>query len=350
MKKSSIINLIRCHVENDENGFKNTAYTIAKDFFDGGDTEIGEYIMSLLSDAGTLTVQESSKMYSHYFEKLHPASEALLLPSAVMSDLMGIVHAINKKIGVNKFLFSGAPGTGKTEAVKQLGRITNRNVYSVDFSSIIDSKLGQTVKNLNQLFEDMNHSPARNNSIFLFDEIDAIALDRINENDVREMGRATTALMKGLDSLNEDIVLVATTNLSSMLDKAMARRFDAIINFDRYTREDLEDISEKLLGQYLTRYSMSKKDVRIFNKIMKLTDPLPSPGELKNMIRTAVAFSDPKDEYDYLRRLYFVFTGHTPDHIKELENEHFTIREIAILANKSKSTVERELKAGDSHE
>lgn len=350
MKKSNIINLIKCHVENDENGFKNNANTIARDFFDNGDIEIGEYIMSLLSDAGTLTVQESSEIASHYFDKLNPATDTLLLPSAITSDLMGIVHAIEKKIGVNKFLFTGAPGTGKTEAVKQLGRITNRNVYIVNFSTIVDSKLGQTVKNLSQLFSEMNHSPAKGNSIFLFDEIDAIALDRVDENDVREMGRATTALMKGLDSLSEDIVLIATTNLSSKLDKAMVRRFDATISFDRYTREDLEEISEKLLRQYLSRYSMAKKDERIFHKILKLTDPLPNPGELKNMIRTAVAFSDPKDECDYLRRLFFVFTGHSPDRIEELEKEQFTIREIAILANKPRSTVDRELKAGESNE
>lgn len=344
MKKSSIISLIKCHMENDENGFKNNAYSIAKDFFNNGDTEIGEYIMSLLSDAGTLTVQESSELYSPYFQKLNPAADALLLPEDIMKDLMGIVHAINKKIGVNRFLFTGSPGTGKTEAVKQLGRITNRTIYAVDFASVIDSKLGQTAKNLSQMFNEMNHSPIRNNAIFLFDEIDAIALNRIDENDVREMGRATTALMKGLDSLTEDIVLIATTNLSSKLDKALVRRFDATINFDRYSRDDLENISEKLLGEYLSRYNMARKDSRIFHKILKLEDPLPNPGELKNMIRTAVAFSDPKDDYDYLRRLYFVFTGHSPEPVRELEKENFTIREIAVLSNKPKSTVDRELK------
>ena len=347
MKKSSVISLIRCHVENDENGFRNTAYTIAKDFYNEGDTEIGEYIMSLLSDVGTMTVQQTANnMYSAYFHKLPSAADALLLPKPVMDDVLGIVNAISKNIGVNKFLFSGAPGTGKTEAVKQLGRITNRDVYAADFSSVVDSKLGQTVKNMNLLFQEMNQSLLRSRSIFLFDEIDAIALDRIDANDVREMGRATTAMLKGLDSLSDDVVLVATTNLAKKLDKALTRRFDAVISFDRYTESDLEDIAEKMLDLYLSRYSLAKKDTRLFRKILKTARPLPNPGDLKNAIRTAVAFSDPKDEYDYLRRLYFVFSNHSPADIKELQKENFTIREIAILANKSKSTIDRELKAG----
>lgn len=58
--------------------------------------------------------------------------------------------------GINKFLFQGAPGTGKTEAVKQLARILEREIYMVDFSAIIDSKMGQTQKNMSELFKEIN--------------------------------------------------------------------------------------------------------------------------------------------------------------------------------------------------
>ena len=47
----------------------------------------------------------------------------------------------------------------------------------------------------------------------MFDEIDAIALNRLDTNDLREMGRATSAILKGIDSLNNEVVLIATTNL-----------------------------------------------------------------------------------------------------------------------------------------
>ncbi len=61
---------------------------------------------------------------------------------------MGIVNAVAHNVGINKFLLQGTPGTGKTEAVKQLARILNRDIYMVDFAAIIDSKLGQTQKNI----------------------------------------------------------------------------------------------------------------------------------------------------------------------------------------------------------
>ena len=62
------------------------------------------------------------------------------------------------------------------------------------------------------------------------------------------------------------------------------------------------------------------------------------------MIRTAIAFSNPNDEFDYFRRLYSTVCGKTPENLIELKRQKFTVREIAILTNKSKSTIDRELK------
>lgn len=62
------------------------------------------------------------------------------------------------------------------------------------------------------------------------DEIDALVLDRINTNDLREMGRVTSTFIKELDRLNENVVIIATTNLFSNFDKAIVRRFDATVS------------------------------------------------------------------------------------------------------------------------
>ena len=72
--------------------------------------------------------------------------------------------------------------------------------------------------------------------------------------------------------------------------------------------------------------------------------PLPFPGDLKNMIRTAVAFSNPDDEMDYLRRLYYSVTNEKPEDLKKLQSQKFTVREIEILSKIPKSTAARELK------
>ena len=191
---------------------------------------------------------------------------------------------------MNKFLFQGAPGTGKTETVKQIARILNRELYTVDFSSIVDSKLGQTQKNITTLFKEINGFSQPEKVLILFDEIDAIALDRTNNNDLREMGRATTTVLKGLDNLDERIVLIATTNLFQHFDKAIIRRFDTVICFDRYSKDDLLEISEILLNGFLNKFKFAGRNIRLFKKIVEFMNPILMPGELKNIIKKLFAY------------------------------------------------------------
>lgn len=343
MKKKSVLNLIKYYSEENDAGFRSEAYEIAKDFDESGDYQLAEYIMALMSNANTF-VPQMNESDSALFEKIESCGDSLWLPDSVTQDILGIVHAVAHKAGINKFLFQGAPGTGKTEAVKQLSRILNRDIYMVDFAAIIDSKLGQTQKNISSLFKEINNFVHPENVIILFDEIDAIALDRTNTNDLREMGRATSSMLKGMDYMDERVVLVATTNLYEHFDKALIRRFDSVIDFNRYTKGDLMSIAEEFLNKFLVKFKLANKDIRLFRKIIGLMEPIPYPGDLKNLIRTAVAFSDPDDGMDYFRRLYYAVNGKQPQNLKELKSQKFTIREIEILSRIPRSTVARELK------
>lgn len=346
MKKKNIINLIKYYTEKNEIGFRNEAYEIAKDFDNSGDYQLAEYIMSLLSNTNTF-VPQSIENKSNYFEKVKGYEDLLLLPDIITHDLLGIVNAIERHIGINKFLFQGAPGTGKTEAVKQLARILNRDIYMINFSSIIDSKLGQTQKNLSEMFEEINGFIQPEKIIVLFDEIDAIALDRTSLNDHREMGRVTSSLLKCFDRVNENIVIVATTNLYQYFDKALLRRFDSIIDFNRYTDDDLMEVAEKILDRYLEKLKLGNRDIRLFRKIMKQSHEKLYPGDLKNIIKSSVAFSDADDGTDYFRRLYYAICGEKAEDLKKLQNQGFTVREIEILTKKSKSAVSRKLKGSE---
>lgn len=343
MKKKNIINLIKYYAEENDAGFRNEAYEIAHDFDESGDYQLAEYIITLMSNANAFVPQIDETQLS-FFEKVVITNDSLPLPEPIEKDILGIVHAIGRHSGINKFLFQGAPGTGKTESAKQVARILDRELYSVNFSAVVDSKLGQTQKNISALFKEMNalHFPER--MIILFDEIDTIALDRTNTNDLREMGRATSAVLRELDRLDERIVLIATTNLFQFFDKALSRRFDYIIDFNRYSHDDLLEVAEILFNGCLRKFKCNGKNIRIFRKIMNLLEPIPYPGDLKNMIRTAVAFSDPSNEFDYLRRLYSDVTGENRIELKRLQEEGFTVREIELLTGISKSQVSRELK------
>jgi len=345
MKKRNVINLIKYYSEGNDTAFRNESIEIAKDFDQSGDYQLAEYIMALLSNANMLTPQMGEDSES-FFERIQITGDPLWLPDSIQNDLIGLVNAISHHSGINKFMFQGKPGTGKTEAVKQLARILNRDVYMVNFASVVDSKLGNTAKNIVDLFREMSHFPHPENLIILFDEIDAIALDRTNASDHREMGRATSTILKELDRLNNDIVLIATTNLYDYFDKALVRRFDAVIDFDKYTKEDLSEISEKMFDTYLSEFKLTFRDIRLFRKIINLSSIEASPGELKHMIKSSIAFSNINDEVDYFRRLYISFIGDIPANSASLKELGFTVREIAILLNKSKSVVDRELKEG----
>ncbi len=344
MKKKNILNLIKYHSEKNESAFRNEAYEIAKYFDQIQDYQLSEYIIATLSETNTFSPQMDSEINS-FFKKIDIINESLPLPDAIKNDILGIVNAVGHKIGVNKFLFEGPPGTGKTETAKQIARILERELYVVNFDLIVDSKLGQTSKNISTLFDEICNVSHPERVIVLFDELDSIAIDRINSNDLREMGRATSSVLKGLDGLNNDIVLIATTNLYKSFDKALIRRFDSVINFGRYTQNDLLEIGEIILNELLIKFKSASKNIRLFRKILSSSTQIPYPGELKNIIKTSLAFSNPNDEYDYLKRLYnTIVRENLENDFKAMQNKGFTVREIEILTGVSKSQVSRELK------
>lgn len=346
MKKLDILNLIRYHTEKNEVGFRQQATEIATDFDRNGDHELANHIMALLTMTNTFTPQGTSldNSLSDAFNPIRLNNlDPLPLPQAIQHDIVGIVNAANRNIGVHTFLFQGAPGTGKTETAKQVARILQRKLYSVNFSTLIDSRLGQSQKNLAAIFDEMNALPRPEEVIILFDEIDSIALDRTNSNDLREMGRVTSLMLKELDKLNNRLVLIATTNLFEHFDPALIRRFDKVVSFDRYTQEDLLKIAEVILEQLLKQCTTIGRDIRLFRKIISTFNPLPLPGDLKNLIRSAIAFSDPDKPYDYLRILLQSSIPTCRFGYRELSNLGLNLREIGLLVGLSKAQISREL-------
>ncbi len=342
MKKQSIMNLVRYHVEKNEEAFISEVAEIAKEFDQSGDYAMANYLMELVSSANYYVPQNSYKNL-RYLTKVDYSNAPLLLPDIIEEDVLGITRAISERSGLSRFLFYGAPGTGKTESAYQIARILGRDLLRVDFEQLIDSRLGETAKNVTVLFDEINHL-SYGKVIILLDEIDALVLDRVNGNDLREMGRVTSTFIKELDRINENVVIIATTNLFSNFDKAIVRRFDATVSFDRYSNSDLIEIADALLSSSLKKNANSKQDMRLFNKILKNLDVIPYPGDLKQIIKTAVAFSNGANEYDYLRKIYMALNNNREINIQKLSDEGYTTREIEILSRIPKSSVSRKLK------
>lgn len=343
MKKKNVLNLIKYYSEKNDTAFRNEAYEIAKYFDEINNYQLSEYIMGLLSSTNTFSPQ-IDEAKSQYFKKVETSSESLPLPEEIKDDVLGIVNAVGHNVGVNKFLFQGPPGTGKTESVKQIARILDRELFIVDFNQLIDSKLGQTGKNIADLFDDIQGVPNPEKVVVLFDEIDILAVDRINSNDLREMGRATSSVLKGLDSINNKVVIIATTNLFNAFDKALIRRFDSVVDYGRYSNEDLIEIAEIILNEFLPKFKSAGRNMRLFKKIIGNMESIPYPGDLKNMIKTSLAFSNPNSEFDYLKRLCKSALGEMASNIIELHVKGFTLRELEILTGISKSQISRDIK------
>ena len=247
-------------------------------------------------------------------------------------------------MGINKILFHGKPGSGKTESGYQVARLLGRGLLTVDFEQLIDSRLGQTAKNISALFDEISRVQPMN-VVILFDEIDAIVLDRVNSTDLREMGRVPSTFLRELDAVSDDVVIIATTNLMKSFDKALVRRFDSMISFDRYSRQDLIEIADAILLGFLKKAENSRQDTRLFHKILNNAAEIPYPGDLVQLIKTSVAFADIENEFDYLRKFYLALNYNpTNVDIQDLQEKGYTTREIEILTGIPRSSVSRKLK------
>jgi hypothetical protein len=143
------------------------------------------------------------------------------LHTAVGTVLKGQLNA-----GV-RALFSGPSGTGKTFAARLLASALQMDLYRLDLSSIVNKYIGETEKNLNQVFSHAEELDV----ILLIDEGDALLTKRTNvqsAND-RYANLETNYLLQRLEGY-EGIVLV-TTNASDRIDNAFQRRMDVIIDF-----------------------------------------------------------------------------------------------------------------------
>jgi len=157
--------------------------------------------------------------------------------------------------GMNKgfaCLFSGSPGTGKTETAYQIAKETKRDIMMVDISDTKSLIFGGDQKNIKEVFD--NYREAVKNSgiapILLLNEADAIIskrkeLDGSSRAIDKDMNATQNVILQEMESFQG--ILIATTNLIQNLDKAFDRRFLYKITFDKPGPDNRKDIWNSLL-------------------------------------------------------------------------------------------------------
>jgi len=143
-----------------------------------------------------------------------------------------------------KILFYGAPGCGKSMSAERIAWNLGLPFLKVRFDTIISSFLGETASNLSTLFEGIKDYPC----VLLLDEFDIVGKTRTNSQDIGEMHRIVNILLTLLEEYNSKGILIATTNLENVLDQALFRRFDDIIEIPKPSKEEILRLAKLTLS------------------------------------------------------------------------------------------------------
>ena len=138
-----------------------------------------------------------------------------------------------------KLLLTGPPGTGKTLTSLVLAGELGLPLYQVRLDGLITRYLGETAAKLRQIFD----STEKNRGVYFFDEFDAIGSNRGLTNDVGEIRRVLNSFLQMLEEDSSNSLVVAATNHPAILDSALFRRFDDVLE---YRLPDAERIAELL--------------------------------------------------------------------------------------------------------
>ncbi|MCO4782045.1 MAG: ATP-binding protein [Candidatus Cloacimonetes bacterium] len=205
--------------------------------------------------------------FDNYFEDLILSSETKSQLERVVnefkdSDILATYNLSYKK----KVLLCGAPGTGKTFSVQTISSLLQIPLVYIRFDAIVSSYLGETAGNLRKVFDFIENGTW----IVLFDEVDIIGKNRDDSHEHGEIKRVVNNFLQMLDNFKGKSILFAATNHQNMLDSAIWRRFDEVIDY----RLPTQDTRVKLFDRYLRCLKRSKDiDLKSVAKASKGLSP-----------------------------------------------------------------------------
>ena len=127
-----------------------------------------------------------------------------------------------------KLLLIGPPGTGKTLTATILAGELRLPLFQVRLDGLITKFMGETAAKLRQIFD----ATSRNRGVYFFDEFDAIGSQRGLANDVGEIRRVLNSFLQMIEQDGSHSLVVAATNHPGILDPALFRRFDDVLDYE----------------------------------------------------------------------------------------------------------------------
>jgi SpoVK/Ycf46/Vps4 family AAA+-type ATPase len=146
----------------------------------------------------------------------------------------------------NKVVMFGPPGTGKTLTAFYIAQRLELPLILVRLDAIIHSHLGETGSNVRKIFDYAKSSPC----VLFFDEFDALARTRENNDEVKEMARVVNTILQCLDEFEGNSIFIAATNLEAELDHAIWRRFDTKMTYSMPDHDCRNEYIRSLIGDF----------------------------------------------------------------------------------------------------
>lgn len=187
----------------------------------------------------------------------------LILDNAVMAHVRRVLteqrhldrlksHGLRPR---QTLLLTGPPGCGKTFTASAIAGELALPLFIVRLETLMTRFLGETAAKLKLIFDAVE----RTRAVYLFDEFDSIGIARGTENDVGEMRRVLNSFLVFIENHRGNSVIIAATNHGHMLDRALFRRFDDLIELGMPTLALAErTYRERLAGQPLREVDFGK--------------------------------------------------------------------------------------------
>lgn len=249
----------------------------------------------------------------------------------------------------NSILFTGQPGVGKTYTAHWIAYMLDIPLISLNLATSISSYLGRSGQNIKSVFDYARTQP----TILFLDEFDAIAKRRDDEGDLGELKRLVNVLLKEIESCPKSSVILAATNHPELLDRAMWRRFDKVLELNLPGIDECNQLLERHLPT--DKYLLSA-DVRSYMGKHCVGISAADICKLCEQIKRH-AVMEPTDDIDSIALKALFGRAHPRDKsgrvqaCKALKRScpNLTTREIAGIVGASAATVSRDLKEDDSN-
>lgn len=138
-----------------------------------------------------------------------------------------------------RLLFVGPPGSGKTMSAEAVAGELHLPLFVIRLEGLITRYMGETATKLRIIFDETN----KHRGVYLFDEFDAVGGHRTAANDVAEMRRVLNSFLQFMEEGNStDSVIICSTNHPSLLDRALLRRYDQVLEFDAPSSDQIQKL------------------------------------------------------------------------------------------------------------